>query len=75
MFSYVSSRYSGFGAVPGPYSAYYDNASMPGGMGFPPVRAYPDEWRGYSQAEYAYDERDYEREVYRRDYDRRAPPT
>ncbi|XP_050554685.1 chromodomain-helicase-DNA-binding protein 1 isoform X2 [Spodoptera frugiperda] len=69
------SRYSGFGAVPGPYSAYYDNASMPGGMGFPPVRAYPDEWRGYSQAEYAYDERDYEREVYRRDYDRRAPPT
>ncbi|XP_050681248.1 chromodomain-helicase-DNA-binding protein 1 isoform X2 [Leptidea sinapis] len=59
----------------GPYSAYYDGSAMPPAMGFPPVRPYPEEWRGYSQQEYPYDERDYEREVYRRDYDRRAPPT
>lgn len=69
------SRYSGFGGMPGPYGAYYDSASMAGSMGFPPARPYPDDWRGYTQPEYAYDERDYEREVYRRDYDRRAPPT
>lgn len=59
----------------GPYSGYYDSSAMPSGMGFPSVRPYPEDWRSYPQPEYAYDERDYEREVYRRDYDRRAPPT
>lgn len=65
------------GIQPSQYAAYYDSAAaMASGMAFPPVRAYPDEWRGYAQPEgYPYDERDYEREVYRRDYDRRAPPT
>ncbi|XP_063395303.1 chromodomain-helicase-DNA-binding protein 1 isoform X1 [Cydia fagiglandana] len=67
------SRY-GYGGMAGSYGGYYDGAAMPGGMGFPPARSYPEDWRGYSQPEY-YDERDYEREVYRRDYDRRAPPT
>lgn len=59
------------------YAAYYDSATaMASGMVFPPARPYTDEWRGYTQPEgYSYDERDYEREVYRRDYDRRAPPT
>lgn len=69
------SRYGGFGAMAGPYGGYYEGAAMPSGMGFPPVRPYPDDWRGYGQSDYQYDERDYEREVYRRDYDRRAPPT
>lgn len=65
-----------FGAMQGPYSGYYEGgAGMAGGMGFPGVRAYPEDWRGYAQPDYPYDERDYEREVYRRDYDRRAPPT
>lgn len=60
----------------GPYGGYYDS-TMTSGMGFPPVRPYPSEdWRGgYTQPEFSYDDRDYEREVYRRDYDRRAPPT
>lgn len=71
---YSIGRYGGFGGMPA-YSGYYDSATMAGGMGFPPTRAYPEEWRNYAQPEYAYDERDYEREVYRRDYDRRAPPT
>lgn len=83
------SRY-GFGGMAGPYAGYYEGAAaMPGGgggggagggggggLGFPQVRSYPEDWRGgYTQPEYPYDERDYEREVYRRDYDRRAPPT
>lgn len=70
------SRYAGYAGMPaGPYG-YYDAAAMPSGMGFAPVRPYPpEEWRGYPQSEYPYDDRDYEREVYRRDYDRRAPPT
>lgn len=64
---------------PGPYGGYYDgtSAAMASGMVFPgaPPR-YPEEWRGYAQpADYGYEERDYERELYRRDYDRRAPPT
>lgn len=60
----------------GPYGGYYDSTTtMASGMGFPPVRPYADDWRGYSQPEYGYDDREYEREVYRRDYDRRAPPT
>lgn len=65
------------GLQPSPYTAYYDSATaMASGMVFPPARPYPDEWRGYAQPDaYPYDERDYEREVYRRDYDRRAPPT
>ncbi|XP_060804786.1 chromodomain-helicase-DNA-binding protein 1 isoform X2 [Amyelois transitella] len=65
---------SGFGGIAGPYGGYYDGATMPSAMGFPPVRPYQDDWRGYP-ADYSYEERDYEREVYRRDYDRRAPPT
>ncbi|CAH2254792.1 jg15380 [Pararge aegeria aegeria] len=69
-------RFGGYGAMAGPYgSGYFEGAVVPASMGFPPVRPYPDDWRGYAQPEYAYDERDYEREVYRRDYDRRAPPT
>lgn len=60
----------------GPYGGYYDSTMTSGSMGFPPVRPYPsEEWRGYAQTEFSYDDRDYEREVYRRDYDRRAPPT
>lgn len=58
----------------GSYSGYYEGAAMAGGMGFPAARGYPEDWRPYSQPDY-YEERDYEREVYRRDYDRRAPPT
>lgn len=62
-----------------PYGQYYEGASMVSGMAFPPVpvRGYPEGWRGYGQppADYQYDEREYEHEVYRRDYDRRAPPT
>ncbi|XP_049876715.1 chromodomain-helicase-DNA-binding protein 1 isoform X2 [Pectinophora gossypiella] len=70
-------RYPSYSGMAGPYAGgYYDNGAMASGMGFPPVRPYPaEEWRGYTQPEYAYDDRDYEREVYRRDYDRRAPPT
>lgn len=60
----------------GPYAAYYESAAAMPAMGFPPMRAvYPEDWRPYTQPEYPYEERDYEREVYRRDYDRRAPPT
>ncbi|CAG4978576.1 unnamed protein product [Parnassius apollo] len=69
------SRFGGYAGMGGPYTGYYEGGAMPSGMGFPPVRPYPDDWRSYPQPEYAYDERDYEREVYRRDYDRRAPPT
>ncbi|CAK1540056.1 unnamed protein product [Leptosia nina] len=69
------SRFGGYPPMAGPYSGYYEGATMPGGMGFPPARPYPDDWRGYAQPEYPYDDREYEREVYRRDYDRRAPPT
>ncbi|XP_013134989.1 PREDICTED: chromodomain-helicase-DNA-binding protein 1 isoform X3 [Papilio polytes] len=65
---------TGYTGMGGPYAGYYEGSALAGGMGFPPVR-YPEEWRSYPQPEYAYDERDYEREVYRRDYDRRAPPT
>lgn len=71
----MSSRFGGYPPMGGPYSGYYDGVTMPSGMGFPPVRSYPEDWRGYAQPEYPYDDREYEREVYRRDYDRRAPPT
>ncbi|XP_041975672.1 chromodomain-helicase-DNA-binding protein 1 isoform X1 [Aricia agestis] len=70
-------RFGSYAMGGAPYPGYgsYEGSPMAGGMGFPPVRPYPEDWRGYAQPDYPYDDREYEREVYRRDYDRRAPQT